>query len=354
MQKQRDKLKLKAEETFKIKDLSGDLLAENFEREIKNFKLKVCLSRPEPRSNLIIPDIDPHGQAHRLVAVCKGRSHPREGLLLFWRHDPPFLRPHVWNAPRVRVILYHSCLRRRAYTPDGCTSHTPSWARISSLFATSNTAGERGTISCSIYVTMLPSSTSFISGSSLPTLLSLSHATASRTVHLPMLLSHGETVSSSMTRTKLLLCSYTSMHPLPLPSLGKFHSSLTFVPLIHERVFRHFYPGSSQRFPALIQTPYLDPLRALVLSGGICASPFNDTLRSSIDTSSDCSWQLLYWKFLLVDRRAKIDSGQRTTSFSYLLHDKGFIGKNLSLIPAKYREAIFIGGQLCESIAQCW
>ena len=43
LQKHSDRLKL---ETFKIKDLkikdlSGDLLSENFEREIKNFKLKV-------------------------------------------------------------------------------------------------------------------------------------------------------------------------------------------------------------------------------------------------------------------------------------------------------------------------
>jgi hypothetical protein len=28
-------------ETFKIRDLSGDLLAENFDREVRNFKLKV-------------------------------------------------------------------------------------------------------------------------------------------------------------------------------------------------------------------------------------------------------------------------------------------------------------------------
>ena len=46
LQKHSDRLKLKAEETFKIKDLkikdlSGDLLSENFEREFKNFKLKV-------------------------------------------------------------------------------------------------------------------------------------------------------------------------------------------------------------------------------------------------------------------------------------------------------------------------
>jgi hypothetical protein len=46
LQKQSDKLKLAAEEAFKIKDLkikdlSGDLLAENLEREIKGFKVKV-------------------------------------------------------------------------------------------------------------------------------------------------------------------------------------------------------------------------------------------------------------------------------------------------------------------------
>lgn len=41
LQKHSDRLKMKAEETFKIRDLSGDLLAENFEREFKGFKLKV-------------------------------------------------------------------------------------------------------------------------------------------------------------------------------------------------------------------------------------------------------------------------------------------------------------------------
>lgn len=41
LQKHSDRLKMKAEETFKIKELSGDALAENLEREIKNLKLKV-------------------------------------------------------------------------------------------------------------------------------------------------------------------------------------------------------------------------------------------------------------------------------------------------------------------------
>ncbi len=66
---------------------------------------------------------------------------------------------------------------------------------------------------------------------------------------------------------------------------------------------------------------------------------------------SDCSWQILYWKFVLIDRRAKIQSGQRTTSFSYLLNDqRGAIGRSLSTFPPQYREAIFMGGQLGKSI----
>jgi hypothetical protein len=52
-------------------------------------------------------------------------------------------------------------------------------------------------------------------------------------------------------------------------------------------------------------------------------------------------------QFLLVDRREKIESGKRTTSFSFLLNDKhSSIGKMLSAIPVQYREASFMGGQL--------
>jgi hypothetical protein len=56
-------------------------------------------------------------------------------------------------------------------------------------------------------------------------------------------------------------------------------------------------------------------------------------------------------QFVLVDRRAKIESGQRTTSFSWLLNDKrGVIGRALSTIPAQFREATFMGGQLSTSL----
>ena len=76
-------------------------------------------------------------------------------------------------------------------------------------------------------------------------------------------------------------------------------------------------------------------------------------------------WQILYWKvrttlaifpysisnplhqFVLVDRRQKIESGERTTSFSFLLNDKrGAIGRSLSSVPQQYRESAFMFGQL--------
>ena len=49
LQKHSDRLKMKAEVTFGIKDLSikdlkGDMLAEHFDREFKSFKVKVWLS----------------------------------------------------------------------------------------------------------------------------------------------------------------------------------------------------------------------------------------------------------------------------------------------------------------------
>ncbi|KAF7331769.1 hypothetical protein MKEN_00056800 [Mycena kentingensis (nom. inval.)] len=99
-------------------------------------------------------------------------------------------------------------------------------------------------------------------------------------------------------------------------------------------VIRHFYPNAAARFPALAELPHLNPLRALLLSGAIYLS-----------------WQTLYWKFVLVDRRTKIESGQRMTSFSFLLNDKrGAIGRALSAIPPAYREVVFMSGQLLYAI----
>ena len=81
----------------------------------------------------------------------------------------------------------------------------------------------------------------------------------------------------------------------------------------------------------------------------------------------DLIWQVLYWKvglvtclrskwlilltvqFVFVDRRKKIESGQRTTSLSFLLNDKrGVIGRSLSRVPPQYRTLAFMFGQYGE------
>lgn len=60
---------------------------------------------------------------------------------------------------------------------------------------------------------------------------------------------------------------------------------------------------------------------------------------------------MLYWKFVLVDRRNKIESGQRATSFHFLLNSKGsIIGSALSKFSPQHREAAFMGGQLLYAI----
>jgi hypothetical protein len=83
------------------------------------------------------------------------------------------------------------------------------------------------------------------------------------------------------------------------------------------------------------------------------ASLSHGSLTSS-DPSIDVIWQILYWKFVLVNRRTKIESGQRTTSFSFLLNDKrGVIGRTLSGVPPAYREVSFMGGQLRTCMSTC-
>lgn len=62
-------------------------------------------------------------------------------------------------------------------------------------------------------------------------------------------------------------------------------------------------------------------------------------------------WQGLYWKFVLVDRRTKIESGQRTTSLTFLLNDRrGVIGRALARVPRQYRELAFMAGQFAYTV----
>lgn len=106
-----------------------------------------------------------------------------------------------------------------------------------------------------------------------------------------------------------------------------------YPPLVFS-VIRHNYPGAKERFPALKDVPHLKPVQALLLSGIVYLI-----------------WQLLYWKFVFINRRTKIQSGQRTTSLTYLLNDKrGVIGRALQATSPQRREVYFMAGQFVYSI----
>ncbi|PCH41341.1 hypothetical protein WOLCODRAFT_137340 [Wolfiporia cocos MD-104 SS10] len=138
-------------------------------------------------------------------------------------------------------------------------------------------------------------------------------------------LSHGSLASAVITwRNSLVFHDFDKVTSLFI----HVYPPLTFT------VIRHFYPNAQERFPALAELPHLQPMRALLLSGLIYLI-----------------WQVLYWKFVFVDRRTKVESGQRITSLSFLLNDKrGVIGLSLSKVPREHRETVFMAGQFVYSI----
>ncbi|KZP13096.1 hypothetical protein FIBSPDRAFT_921728 [Athelia psychrophila] len=139
------------------------------------------------------------------------------------------------------------------------------------------------------------------------------------------LLSHGSLASAVITWRNSLV-----FHDLDKVTSLFVH---IYAPVVFT-VIRHYYPGAEVRFPALTALPHLAPVRALLLSGFVYLI-----------------WQVLYWKLVMHDRRAKIASGQRTTSLSFLLNDKrGNIGRWLSNVPERYRELSFMAGQLMYAV----
>jgi len=138
-------------------------------------------------------------------------------------------------------------------------------------------------------------------------------------------LSHGSLASAVITwRNSLVFHDFDKVTSLFI----HIYAPLTFT------VIRHYYPEPQTRFPALAELPHLNPFRSLLLSSIIYSI-----------------WQLLYWKVVLIDRRKKIESGQRITSLSWLLNDKrGVIGRTLAAIKPENREWSFMLGQLVYSI----
>ncbi|KAH7888065.1 hypothetical protein F5I97DRAFT_1805925 [Phlebopus sp. FC_14] len=283
IQKHSDRLKMKAEEALKKRAQSGDILAENFDREVKNFKLKVS------------------GRMQSLVSSWHSAKvvRTRDKVTFFFGVMSLLVSALLFGmAPEWVHISYTIqglyLLPLRAYNYK-----KRSWHYF--LFDLCYYV----TILNFIYIWLLPSS---------PALFMACYC-----------LSHGSLASAVITwRNSLVFHDSDKVTSLFIHIYAPF----TFT------VIRHFYPNAEQRFPALAALPHLDPGRALLISGAIYVI-----------------WQLLYWKFVLVDRRTKIASGQRTTSFSFLLNDKrGAIGRTLSKIPPEKREAYFMGGQLVYSV----
>ncbi|KAJ6538968.1 hypothetical protein B0H19DRAFT_1269345 [Mycena capillaripes] len=297
LQKHSDRLKMRAEETFKIRDLSGDLLAENFEREFKGFKLRASVSGFLSSLFLTFFLWQVSSRMTKLASSWQSAKvvRTREKLSFFFGVMSLLFSALIFGlAPQWVHISYTVqglyLLPLRAYTYKKRAWHY-------FLFDLCYYA----TILNFIYIWLLPSS---------PALFTACYC-----------LSHGSLASAVITwRNSLVFHDQDKVTSL----FVHIYAPFTFT------VIRHFYPSAGVRFPALLELPHLSPDAEGLL---------------------DLIWQLLYWKFVLVDRRAKIESGQRTTSFSFLLNDKrGLIGRTLSSTPPAYREAAFMTGQLVYAV----
>ncbi|GFZ45818.1 hypothetical protein JCM24511_03548 [Saitozyma sp. JCM 24511] len=147
--------------------------------------------------------------------------------------------------------------------------------------------------------------------------------------------------------TKLFICSYlltmgplasaiiTWRNSLVFHSLDKVTSLFIHVyPPVVLTVIRHNYANAEQRYPGLAQVNDYSWYTMILLAG----VPY-------------ILWQAAYYKFISIDRKSKIESGQRANSFQYMLNDKrGPIGKALQGIKPEHREPWFIFGQLIYSI----
>ncbi|KAG6378403.1 hypothetical protein JVT61DRAFT_12658 [Boletus reticuloceps] len=283
IQKHSDRLKTKAEEALKKRTQSGDVLAENLDREIKNFKLKVSA-----RMQSLVTS----WHSAKVVRT-------RDKLSFFFGVMSLLVSALLFGmAPEWVHVAYTIgglyLLPLRAYTYKKRLWHY-------FLFDLCYYV----TILNFIYIWFLPSNTALFMAC--------------------YCLSHGSLASAVITwRNSLVFHDSDKVTSLFIHIYAPF----TFT------VIRHFYPEAEKRFPALVALPYLSAGRALLIIGAIFLI-----------------WQLLYWKFVYVDRRSKIESGERTTSLSFLLNDKrGAIGRALDRTRPDKREAYFMVGQFVYSI----
>ncbi|KAF9075919.1 hypothetical protein BDP27DRAFT_1314726 [Rhodocollybia butyracea] len=285
LQRHSDRLKMKAEEALKMRDFSaaGDHLAENFDKEVKSFKLKVSSRMTKLASSW---------QSAKVVRTREKISFFFGVMSLLFSALMFGLAPQWVHIAYTAQGLYLIPLRAYNYKKRA-------WHYF--LFDLCYYV----TILNFIYIWIFPNS---------PALFVACYC-----------LSHGSLASAVITwRNSLVFHDQDKVTSLFVHIYAPFCFT----------VIRHYYPNAEARFPALRELPHLNHLNALALSSGIYLI-----------------WQLLYWKFVLIDRREKIESGQRTTSMSWMLNNnRGVIGKALCSIPPNTRIPAFMFGQLIYSV----
>lgn len=208
------------------------------------------------------------------MAVCKGSQDTRESVLFLRRDELTLICPSVWDcsavcATRISASLSHlNILHVRwvhvAYSVQGLyllplrayRYKKRAWHYF--LFDLCYYV----TILNFIYIWLLPSS---------PALFVACYC-----------LSHGSLASAVITwRNSLVFHDQDKVTSLFVHIYPPFtFTVIRFVsntwspefPHLTTHYSRHFYPNAETRFPALRELEYLDPLRALLLSAGICES----------------------------------------------------------------------------------
>ena len=90
----------------------------------------------------------------------------------------------------------------------------------------------------------------------------------------------------------------------------------------------------------------MQPIRALAFTCGIYLLWQGQFSSCSQAHFAYMSFIALYWKFVYVDRREKVESGERKTSLSWLLADqRGGIGRALASVAPERRLPYFM---LCQ------
>jgi hypothetical protein len=229
------------------------------------------MSTPANAFNFFSLALNQNDESCCIMAVRQSCPHTWKSIVLFWCHEPGNLCAYVWNGTSVRHILFSRELwnftRRRWmhiwYTIQGC------YLLPLRFYQYKKRAWHYFLFDLCYYVTIL----NFIFIWFLPGNPSLFVAC--------YCLSHGSLASAVITwRNSLVFHDQDKVTSLfvhiyaPLAfTVIRYANTIVMYLFSDSSSFdphRHFYPDAAERFPALTVLPHLEPVRALLLSGGIC------------------------------------------------------------------------------------